>query len=93
MTAAGPTRDELERLRAAAAADDPDGAFETYCAVNERLGIAEHADPEWAMRLIADGCTMGLARLAGEEHFLRVPLHAETIEEAQHAAAENEVAA
>ena len=79
MLNTGPTRDELAELERAARAGDDEALFAAYESINARLGVPPGTSPAWAMRLIADGCVGGLARLAGDEHFAAVPIHAETI--------------
>lgn len=66
MTIHGPTRGELEHLQAAAERGDADRLYAVYAAVNARLGVPASTDPEWAMRLIADGCRMALTESPGQ---------------------------
>jgi len=84
----GPTREDLVDLQRAANANDPPRTAAVFAAICARLGSSPSWDQPWAMQLVADGCTVGLARLAGEEHFRRAPIHAETIAEAHAVASE-----
>lgn len=78
MSASGPTAEELAAIETAACANDPAAVQSAYAAVNARLGLPPSVDAPWAMRLIADGCGVARARLAGARYFAAVPLHADT---------------